>query len=165
MKIRCFIALLAIAGLCVSSHAQIPTAVNISNVSCQVMAQRGGAQGIGATMTNGQIVVQGELRYANHRTYWAVTAGTTTNTPANLTGDSTTDAIVWRVISSGARMGLCLVNGSTNTVFLSVGTPAVASKGIALIGLGAKWEPNPVPQSAIYAINGSDSALLYGDEW
>lgn len=88
--------------------------------------------------TNATPVSAGEY-YENSRgeVYMALTAGTTTNEPLNTAGDFTADAVSWRKTYPHERRSLWLVNLSTNTLYLGLGYPAEAGKGIALIQYGS----------------------------
>lgn len=65
------------------------------------------------------------------------------------------------VATSSARSYLVLVNDSANTVYLSLGTPAVGSQGIRLNGSGGSYEMDSegLYPGAVHCIASSTSVI------
>jgi hypothetical protein len=120
-----------------------------------------------ANWATNTVYTQGVLVQNLEAYYFAMNAGTSSNAGAGPSFRSTTGAdndITWVQVPRGNRTGLCVVNGSIDDVYLSIGLPAVAGSGIKLI-------PNSGPfllqgyNGAVYAISTNTSSALTVQDW
>ena len=119
------------------SFALSPASIVVSTNSIQVLPERN-IQGAIAWVTN-TAYSQGALVRNLNSFYFALVGGTSSNDmpgPAfrNTTGSD--NDITWWHVGKGERSRFCLVNDSTDKIYVSLGLPAVSGKGIMLIGNG-----------------------------
>ena len=163
--------------------AESPVSATISTNSVKIAPSRLQSDAIPDLWTASTAYSQGDMAvYGANLAQTAdgtITAGTcymatladtsSTNAPTHTSGDTldgATTGVVWRAISTNvkikpaSRIGIEVISLSTNYVYLSVGSAAVAGKGITLTGVGSSWTPIPITQDAIYAISGSTNETV-----
>lgn len=85
--------------------------------------------------------------------------GAATNAPY----DTHTDGYVW-VRCLPSRISLFVANGSTNSLYLGVGVPAVAGSGV-YIPAGESLLLSPAPEVAVRAVAGGSGTVVSYAEW
>lgn len=160
----------AIVGLAIAGEP-FGTIVGTSSV-CILPAVDAQSAGSAWSSVTGRVVQAGTVLSNGGVSYFAVntSAATASNAPSHLTGMTNgDDNIVWQVCPAvkSARQGLCITKASTNgTAYVSVGRPAVASQGIALVSNGDKVIiASGAPQSAVFVLSGATNDLIVAQDW
>jgi len=126
-----------VAGIAIVALANNgPQNITIQNTSEVIMPEHGlSMRSLGSWQTN-TTYGQGTIVKNNNRAYWAVSGGTSSTTittgPTNVINDQVEGSTTWRVFNPSKRKGGIVVNDSTNVVYVSLGYPAKANKGIRL---------------------------------
>jgi hypothetical protein len=150
----------------VTCYAGAPLSYTLSTSSVQILPAKPIQPYLANWVTNATYT-QGVLVQNLGAYYFAMDAGTSSNSGAGPSFRDTTGTdndITWVHVPRGDRTGLCVVNGSVDNLYLSIGLPAVSGKGIKLI-------PNSIPfilegyNGQIYAISTNTSSVITVQEW
>ena len=152
-------------GLALSGAALAgpPAADTLTDTSKKIIPQQGISSA--PAWTASTAYAQGEIVENAGHFYMAVNAGSSTNagpthalaTPA----DVAYDGVTWRVFDPKKRDGLLIVNTGTNTLSVSLGSPAVAGAGAVLAPAadtgsgGGSLIIDKSYQGAVYVVVGS----------
>ena len=157
MKSKCVVYVIAVfcAVQCLV-RAGAPVAVTVGTNSVPIVPPRGFSAPAGVAWTNGIALARGQLTQNSRRMYMAdAVIASSTNEPVHLYGTSND----LRYVPTSRRELLIVQNlGDTTTVFLSIGSPAEASKGVALAP-GARLEL-PGIQNVVYGITASGTTSV-----
>jgi hypothetical protein len=154
---------LTFIGMC---YAGAPMNYTLSSNSVQLLPAKPIHVGIASWVTN-VVYGQGVLVQNLGAYYFAMVGGTSSNSGAGPAFRNTTGAdndITWVHVPQGSRTGLCVVNGSLDNIYLSIGLPAITNQGIKLI-------PNSVPfilsgyNGQVYAISTNSSSAITVQDW
>ena len=152
------------AALGLTAQAIPPYQLNVGPVSKTLLPVRGmrSAQ----NWTNTMDVSEGEYVAVGSRIYMALSAGVSTQAPANASGVTSADAVRWLYVEAGRRSGFSIVNDSTTTVYIAIGAPSVAGAGVRLNADGGAWTciGDYVPQD-FFTVIGAASGSVGAVEW
>jgi hypothetical protein len=113
-------------------------------------------------------VEQGQLMRWGNNAYWAVTAGTTTNTPPTFTlGTETNGTVVLAYITPGPRRGFVVQLHDAGQVWARAYAAPTANDGFMLSGNLAAWNEagDGCPQGAIWVQSESGTNTVTSAEW
>ena len=94
-----------------------------------------------------------------------------TNRPTHVAGIASDGMNSWLAIPTGwnqrpvSRRGIEVMLLDTNGIYISIGRPAVASKGIPLPLIYSTWSPDELTDKPVYVISGTTNALISVQEW
>ena len=127
--------------------ARVPLAVDVGTTSVKILPERGFSSPVGIVWTNGIALGPGSLVQNQGRMYLVEdTIASATDEPVHLSG-VTND---FRYVSPSLRRAAYIQNMGATNLFLSIGSPAVANRGIYL----APGELLELPgvQEAVYGV-------------
>jgi len=138
------------ASIALSCFAAPPQTVNVTSNSTAIIPKR--IQAAPAWNTN-TVYAQGAYIEGQSGQFYMALAGGTSSTnsadkPGWARGSSTEGTVTWYRVEKGDRLGYSVYNAGTNAVWVSVGSPAEAQKGIH-VAAGAGNDTKGIPQGIL----------------
>jgi len=179
---KLLIVIMLYAGI---SYADDPLSYTVGTNSIKIAANRSKTQSIPSLWVTATSYSQGALVLfgtnitfdaqgvpSDGTIYMALAAGTSSNiAPTHSSGTVSDGVVSWIFIPTGRnqrpieRLGLDVVNLSSNVIYVSVGADAEDVSGAALTTYGSSFSLNPVTQESIHVIGATTNLTVAVQRW
>jgi hypothetical protein len=150
----------------VVSYAGVPLSYTLSTNSVQILSERPLYTGI-ASWVASTAYAQGAIVQNLGSYYFAMNSGTSSNAgvgPSFRNTYGTDNNITWSPVSRNNRTEICVVNGSSDKVYISVGLPAMSGKGVLLYPSNFPFRITGY-QGQVYAVSEATNSVITVQEW